>query len=221
MRIVFVRHGHPDYGRDCLTALGQQQAEAAAARLMGEGIGRIFASTHGRAMETAGYTARMLGLEVTKCPFMRELRWGENPSPWDLADARVAAGVSLMDAAWRESADYGANAMLLDSVGEKETATDAWLAELGYVRQGAFFRVAPGIRTDVTVAAFGHGGASAAIVSRIFGLPFPFVCAAMGPDFTGITVVQLPDRPGALVTPRFEIMNDARHIAPGVLAYGQ
>ena len=62
---------------------------------------------------------------------------------------------------------------------------------------------------------------TAAVLSFILGAPYPFVCASMGPDFTGVTIVQLPYRPGELVTPRFEIMNDARHIAGGEIAYGQ
>jgi len=33
MRIIFVRHGHPNYEKDCLTELGHRQAEAAAQRL--------------------------------------------------------------------------------------------------------------------------------------------------------------------------------------------
>lgn len=221
LRIVFVRHGHPDYVNDCLTERGRQHAAAAAQRLKGEGICRIFSSTNGRALETAGFMAAALGLEVEACDFMREISWGQAPSPWELADSRVAAGRSLMDAAWRESDDYGANARMLDSVQQKAEAADAWLASLGYRREGDYYRVSAQQKTDCTVAAFGHGGESAAIISRIFSLPFPFVCAAMGPDFTGITVVELPDRPGELVTPRFEIMNDARHIASGAIAYGQ
>ena len=33
MRIIFVRHGEPDYVRDCLTDTGKEQAAAAAERL--------------------------------------------------------------------------------------------------------------------------------------------------------------------------------------------
>ena len=64
MRIIFVRHGEPDYARDCLTDEGRRQAAAAAERLAGEGISEIYASPCGRAMETARYTARRLGLPV-------------------------------------------------------------------------------------------------------------------------------------------------------------
>lgn len=61
MRILFIRHGHPDYAHDCLTSLGRRQAQLAARRLQHEGIGRIFASSHGRAVETAQHTAALLG----------------------------------------------------------------------------------------------------------------------------------------------------------------
>ena len=33
MRILFVRHGHPNYEKDCLTDLGHLHAAAAAERL--------------------------------------------------------------------------------------------------------------------------------------------------------------------------------------------
>ena len=49
MRIIFVRHGKPDYVHDCLTDAGKRQAAAAAERLAGEGITGIYASPCGRA----------------------------------------------------------------------------------------------------------------------------------------------------------------------------
>ena len=41
MRIVFVRHGHPNYKDDCLTELGHLHAEAAAKRLADESFDAI------------------------------------------------------------------------------------------------------------------------------------------------------------------------------------
>ena len=61
MRIIFVRHGEPDYARDCLTPTGKRQAAAAARRLEREGIQEIYASPMGRARETAQFTADLLG----------------------------------------------------------------------------------------------------------------------------------------------------------------
>jgi len=60
MRILFVRHGNPNYELDALTELGHKQADACAERLSHEGIERIFSSTCGRALETAAYTAKKI-----------------------------------------------------------------------------------------------------------------------------------------------------------------
>ena len=217
MRIIFVRHGHPDYAHDCLTELGRQHAAAAALRLQDEGIEAIYSSTHGRAMETASHLAEALHLPVTGCEFMREINWGSvdgeplfaDGHPWDTVDRMVAQGESLVDPDWQNSETFRRNRV--EQCVEKVAAgTDAWLATLGYTREGLYYRA--GKDTKRTIAAFGHGGASTAILAHLFNLPFPFVTSTMGPDYTGITIVELPDAEGALVKPRLEMLNDTRHI---------
>ncbi len=217
MRIVFVRHGHPNYANDCLTELGRLHAAAAAERLTGEGIEEIYSSTCGRAYETAGYTAAKLGLSIHKCDFMREISWGsadDNPlfldgHPWDTVEDMIAHDESLLEPDWTEGERFHRNKMVTD-VQKIATATDDWLAHLGYVRKGKYYHACG--NTDRTIAAFGHGGASAAILSHMFNLPFPFTSSIMGPDYTAVTVVSLPNQTDRLVSPHFELLNDARHI---------
>ena len=95
MKLIFVRHGEPDYAHDCLTENGRIQAAATAQRLKGEGISAVYASSNGRAVETASYTAKEYGLEVQKLDFMHEINWGDkngseyeklpyNGHPWTL-----------------------------------------------------------------------------------------------------------------------------------------
>lgn len=219
MRIVFVRHGHPNYVNDCLTELGRKHAAAAAERLKDEGISEIYSSTNGRALETAGYVAEKYGLPIVKCEFMREISWGSvdneplflDGHPWSTVDAMVAKGESILNPNWAKEEPFVKNKM----VGYTEniaTALDEWLKNLGYTREGLYYRVAEDVATNKTIAAFGHGGAGSAIFSHLFNLPYPFVCTTINQDYTGITIVELPDTPGDLVKPRFEIMNDARHI---------
>ena len=100
MRIIFVRHGHPDYRNDCLTELGHLQAEAAAQRLRDEHPAAIYCSSHGRAVQTAEHIAAVHGMEVIPYDFIRELNWGsvngeplpDNGHPWLTVDAMVRAG---------------------------------------------------------------------------------------------------------------------------------
>lgn len=219
MRIIFVRHGHPNYVNDCLTELGHKHAAAVAERLKDEGISEIYSSTCGRAYETAGYVAEKYGLPIVKCEFMREISWGSvdnepipfDGHPWSAVDDMVAKGESILNPNWASVEPFARNKM----VGYTENIAanlDEWLKNLGYTREGLYYRVAEDVATNKTIAAFGHGGAGSAIFSHLFNLPYPFVCTTLNQDYTGITIVELPDMPGALVKPRFEIMNDARHI---------
>jgi len=218
MRIIFVRHGHPNYVDDCLTPLGHKHAAAAAERLKDEGISEIYSSTCGRAYETAGYVAREYKLPIVKCEFMREISWGSvdneplflDGHPWSTVDDMVAKGESILNPDWASAEPFVRNKMV-GYVENIASAVDEWLEQLGYTREGLYYRVT-GTNTSKTIAAFGHGGAGSAIFSHLFNLPYPFVCTTLNQDYTGITIVEFPDTPGALVKPRFEIMNDARHI---------
>ncbi len=217
MRIIFVRHGHPDYINDCLTPLGRQHAEAVAMRLKDEPIERIYASTCGRAIETAEHIDAWKGLGVRELSFMREIKWGstdENPifedgHPWRVSDYLVEQGQTIMNPGWKGEKIYRRN-KVIESVEAIAENFDDWLAKHGYVREGEYYRV--GNVTYKTVAMVSHGGASSAVFSHLFNLPFPFVCSAICPDYTAVTVVSFSEEEGALIAPKFEILNDARHI---------
>ena len=169
-------------------------------------------------METAEHTAKALGLEVIPCDFMREISWhavdGEEilagGHPWNVANIYVSEGKTLTDRAWQEKEPFSKSRV----IGCAKTVTeglDAWLAELGYQREGDYYRVI-GENTNKTVAMFSHGGSSSIALAHIFNIPFPQICGILCPNFTAITVVRLPDKPGELVCPRFWLANDARHI---------
>lgn len=217
MRIILVRHGHPDYENDCLTPLGRLHAAAAAQRLRDEGIQKIFSSTCGRAMETARYTADLLGLDVEGMDCFREINWGSadgqplafNGHPWDTADRMAAENQSLLDPDWAAKPPFDHN-LVKDYVEKIAKAADQWFGQLGYQREGLYYRVLKPAYD--TVALFGHGGETAALLSHLFNVPFPFFCSAMGPDYTGIVVLTLPDQADTLVPVRFELVNDVKHI---------
>ena len=219
MRIVFVRHGEPDYEHDCLTETGRLQARAAAERLREEGIEEIFSSPFGRAAETAAETARVLSLPVRTLDFLHELFWGSvdgsplfaNGHPWDIADELSRQGWNLTRPDWREHPFFANNRVTAeaDLVAAK---TDEWLLSLGYRRAGAYYRCERESGSQFTVALFSHGGSSAAAMARILNLPFPYACGLFHLEFTGITVIRLSREPGSVTLPCLELCNDGRHI---------
>ncbi len=225
MKIVFVRHGHPDYVNDCLTELGHEQAAKAALRLENEGIEEIYSSPFGRAYETALHTAERLSKDVTKLDFMREIKWGSSDGkeiyrdghPWDTSLYAVSLGYSLMDEGWTKTPPF-ANNVVFSEIERVAQEADEWFESLGYRREGTNYRVI-GDNTDRTIALFSHGGSSSALFSHLLNLPFFYLCRAICPDFTSITVISLGDEKGTLTAPMIEYANDSRHIRGGSVSY--
>ena len=217
MRIIFVRHGEPDYARDCLTEAGRLQAAAAAERLAGEGITEIYASPCGRARETASYTAARLGLTVTTLEYMREISWGgpgipHDGHPWTLGDRMLEEGFDFRAGDWRAHPFFRGNAAT-EHYRQIAERFDAFLEAHGYRHEGRRFRCAGG--TDDTLALFSHGGSGACALAHLLALPFPYVASVMPYDFTSIITLAFPVNEGAYVFPRLELFNDCAHIHRG------
>ena len=209
-----MRHGEPDYANDCLTEAGRRQAAAAAERLAGEGISEIYASPCGRASETAGYTARRLGLPVTVLDYMHEISWGgegipENGHPWTLGDWMIdREDFDFCSKSWREHPYFAGNATrrYYDMIAE---AFDGFMAEKGYRHAGTRFLCKGG--RDETIALFSHGGSGGCVLAHLLALPLPYVLSALPYDFTSITVLNFPVLEGEYVHPRLELFNDCAH----------
>ena len=223
MRIVFVRHGEPDYVHDCLTETGKRQAAAAALRLEREGITRIYASPQGRAAQTAAYTAKRLGLTVQTLDYMHEITWGgpgipENGHPWTLSDWMISReDFDFYSRDWREH-PYYKNNIATRYADELGIQFDELLVSHGYRHAGGRFFC----ETDQqeTFAVFSHGGSGACVLSHLLSLPFPYVCTVLPYDFTSVIILEFPVHKGEYVHPRIELFNDAAHIrekTPGVV----
>ncbi len=219
MRIVFVRHGHPNYVDDCLTDLGKLQAEAASQKLIKEGIKEIYSSTCGRAFETAQVTADKLGLEVIPLDFMRELRWGKKfpeaeiyheGHPWDTAELLFhKLGYDLNKNRWKEHPYFRDN-QVLDSVKHVEDCFMDWMSHLGFsYKDGKWFCER---ENNDTVALFSHGGAGGAALAKLLGWEFAYSILAIGMNYTSITVINVPAKQGSWSLPRIERMNDDSHV---------
>lgn len=217
MKIYFVRHGHPDYKNDCLTELGKKQAQAAANRLKNIKIERVFASTQGRDVQTAEYTAKILDLEVLPCDFIREVGWCSidgtqiyaNGQPWLVADSFIAAGKSIADKNWMYAEPFS-KSIVVKSVKTVSEGMDALLETLGYKREGEHYRVTENDKYK-NVAIFSHAGSSTAAISHMLNIPFPQFCEMVDIECTSITIIELSGETGSLVTPKIRILNDTKH----------
>lgn len=219
MRIILIRHGDPNYEKDCLTELGHKQAEAAAKRLLIEEIDEIYSSPQGRAKETAEYFSKASGIKAIHIlDFIREIRYGREGElyddkwhPWKGADELMESGQNLQSENWREYPVYKDNFATIDAdnIGKE---TDKWLAALGYVREGLYYRNNRQDNQQKTLAIFCHGGATSAFLAHVLNQTFPYMCALYHFSHTGISVLRFDKTPGSLAMPVLELANDDRHL---------
>ena len=214
MRLIFVRHGEPDYGNDCLTPNGEKQADLASLRLEREGISEIYASPLGRARQTAEYTSKKLNIPIKTLEFMHEITWGgeglpENGHPWILSGRMILEeNFDYANCDWKQHPYFKNNSATRDYdyvVGE----FDKFMKKQGYVHEGSRFLCTTDEQKNVAV--FSHGGSGACVLSYLLNLAFPYTLVVLPYDYTSIIVLEFPVNKGKYVHPRIELFNETLH----------
>lgn len=219
MRLIFVRHGDPNYESDCLTELGHKQAKVTAQRLLDEGIEKVFSSPMGRALQTAQAFLQASGIKDMKIlDFMKEIRYGleedlynQDRSPWVGVDRLANEGIDLQNPDWRNFPLFVNNTATVD-IDLVQAGTDKWLESLGYKREGLYYKNIRSDEAQQTIALFSHGGSSTAFLSHILNIPFPLLCASLHIPHAGITIIRFDRTPGKVSVPVIELMNDGNHL---------
>ena len=220
MRLIFVRHGEPDYANDCLTENGRHQAACTAERLRDEPISAIYASPMGRTVETASFTANKHGLDVQRLDFMHEIDWGtagdatEVPyggHPWTLGYKLLTENPELVGspARWREHPYFRDNRCLAcyDRIAAE---FDTFLEGFGLYRKNGLYECRKAC--EDTIALFAHGGSGAVMFAHVLHLPFPFVLTTLPYGVCSVSVLLFESKAGGMVIPRLELFNDMAHL---------
>ena len=221
MRLIFVRHGEPNYQKDCLTDNGIRQAKATAERLRAEEIRAIYASPMGRARETASYTAEIHHLPIRTLDFMHEIDWGnvredqEVPvpyegHPWTLGYLLLTEAPDYVGSDSWDQHPYFRDNRCLACYRTVAEHFDGFLTEFGLVRRDGLYECVR--ENHDTIALFAHGGSGAVFLSRILSLPFPFVLASMPYGVCSVNIIDMSVQDKDIVVPRIEIFNDMGHL---------
>jgi probable phosphoglycerate mutase len=90
MKILFIRHGEPDYARDSLTPKGWKEADLLADRITKLDIRDFYCSPLGRAKDTARATLQRMEREAVIMDWLQEIpvrvidpETGKRRVPWD------------------------------------------------------------------------------------------------------------------------------------------
>ncbi len=160
MILDIIRHADPDYANNTITEFGHLEAKALADFLKSSDIDKIYTSPLGRAIDTALPLCEVLGIDYTVLPWTAEsmdyMRRCDKPEECGYRFS-ISRGIEdYVDLTSEERHDSLTNLI---------KNSDEFLASLGYVREGARYKVTS--PNESHAAVFCHGGFGAAWISHL------------------------------------------------------
>ena len=177
MKLLFIRHAHPDYRLDSLTEKGWREAGYLAKKLEQMKIDEFYVSPYGRALDTASVTMKKIGRNAIECEWLQE--YG-NPAPrfrskdykeWNAWDK--LAGTWENDERFFRYDEWYLNETYAEKGMKEEYHRvikhfDELLAIHGYEREGHFYKVKEG--NNKVLAFFCHFGITAVLLSHLLNV---------------------------------------------------
>ncbi|MCR5100115.1 MAG: histidine phosphatase family protein [Butyrivibrio sp.] len=198
MRILFIRHGDPDYVNDTLTQRGEKEAAALAEIISGYNISKAYISPLGRAARTAEVCLERLSMTGTTYDWLREFPpvidhpEEKNTIVWDWLPDEWTKEPAYFDLdKWDET-----NTMQKGKVKEEYDKViegfDKIIESHGYRRDKMYYKAEKS--NHDTIAFFCHFGVECVLLSRLINVS-PMIlwhgfCAAP----TAITSVYTEER---------------------------
>lgn len=236
MRLLFIRHGDPDYVHDTLTEKGRREAALLAEAAPDLHLGECCVSPLGRAQDTAAYSLKKLGKTASTLGWLREFHAEVdlNATPqlleaypttavvdgkyirksvWDVMPSYLMKHTDCLDTVrWRES-DICRNTNAVELYDQVIEKFDQFLADRGYVRDGICYRVEK--ESTDTVTFFCHFGITCVLLSRLWNVS-PFALwqgIALAP--TSVTEVVTEERQQGIAYFRGLRIGDISHLYAG------
>ena len=218
MRLLFIRHGDPDYLRDDLTPAGRREAELLAERIAPMEIAEYCVSPLGRAKATAAPTLARAGRTASERDWLREFEipvarpdlQGLSVVPWDWLPRDWTRDPRLFDPVlWKENEVFRA-AGVGESYDRVTAAFDALLAERGYVREDRIYRAErPNAQT---LAFFCHFGVSCVLLSHLMHVSPMVLWQGLCMAPSSVTTVYTEERRPGIASFRAASVGDVSHL---------
>ena len=219
MLLYIVRHGDPDYEKDCLTERGRLQAEAVGKRMLAAGIDEIYASPMGRARETAAPACRLLGLECQIEPWAHEVE-EKRLTPFPDGELKSVSVVKKFHYREKGAVDipydrcFEAPGFSTSGMEEAtriiEDGGRDFLERLGYKEENGVYRILR--KNEDKVALFCHTVMGRAWISRLLHIPIHLMWAGFQMTHTGVTVLEFKNNENGVTAPRLLCYSDMSHL---------
>lgn len=217
MKLIFIRHGYPDYANDTLTERGWKEAEALSKRVAKWNIDKIYCSPLGRAKDTASLSLKLMNRTTETKDWLREFfvritdpQTGQDRIPWDLMPAYWTEQPELYDKDRWHKSEIMKTGKVFEEYGRVCRGIDEILAEYGYIRHKGIYTTEQG--NEKTIVFFCHLGVQFVILSHLFGISAPAIWQNFFVAPTSVTVVATEEREKGKVAFRCKKLGDTSHL---------
>lgn len=229
MRIIFIRHGDPDYVNDTLTEKGMREAKLLSDRVVGWHVDAFYCSPLGRAQKTASYTLERLGREAVTYDWMKEFSYrikdpvtGRIGVPWDFMPEYWTEIPQMYDKeAWKETDIYRSNPELLPAYQQTCDGLDRLIESYGYKRHHNYYinmhtqESGAEHSSNDTIVIFCHLGITCVMMSHLLGISPALLFHSLYLAPTSITVLATEERLNNAAAFRAQVIGDTTHLLQG------
>ncbi|MBO4902988.1 MAG: histidine phosphatase family protein [Lachnospiraceae bacterium] len=219
MKLVFIRHGEPDYTIDGLTEKGKVEADLLAQRLRDFPMDHIYVSPLGRAKQTAEPTLKLLQREAVECEWLKEFPpLIQRP---DREEGNMSIAWDWMPKDWTCVPDFYTYenwmkhpVMVAGKVGEEYARVTGHFEELlkkhGYEKSGNLFLAKE--PSNDTVVFFCHFGVTAVLLSYLLHVSPMILWHGMVMPPSSVTVIATEERQKGYASFRINLFGDVSHL---------
>lgn len=228
MRIIFIRHGDPDYVNDSLTEKGIREAKLLSDRVIKWPVTQFYCSPLGRARKTASYTLERLGKEAITYDWMKEFAYriedpvtGRIGVPWDFMPEYWTEIPEMYDReAWKMTKIYRSNPLLLPAYQEACDGLDRLIGEYGYQRHHNYYISAHHTSSGTAqandaIVIFCHLGITCVMMSHLLGISPVVLLHGLYLAPASVTILAAEERQNNAAYFRAQVIGDTSHLTQG------
>lgn len=220
MRLVFIRHGDPDYEHDSLTPRGRKEAEALVPRVAGLNADAFYCSPLGRAKLTAEPSMKFLGREAEIVPWLEEF----NAPVLDPYSGNIRCAWNLPPKYWTNDemlyskddwthADIMRTGRVESRFKEICASMDEVIKQYGYVRRPGSENIYDVISPNTkTIVFFCHMGVSLVLMSHLFGISGACMWQNFCPLPSSVSMLRTEECDKGIAVFRTAFLGDVSHL---------
>lgn len=224
MKLIFIRHGDPDYIKDSLTEKGWREAELLSERVKKwDFVTDFYCSPLGRAKDTASFSLDKLNRKAEVLDWMKEF-WYPVSSPfdgheqvcWDFMPDYWTADERFMDKEqWLETPIMQSNPEIKPACKRVYDGLDSLLARYGYHRKNRYYVCGENASKDASIVIFCHLGVTLLMMSHLLNISPVQLWQGFFLAPTSVTVVAGEERQPGIVQFRAQMVGDTTHLHDG------